>query len=77
MASPERRISRRTFLVTVALGTAGALVGLPAVIASGSKPEVSSGILTFTDKERKTLIDDGAVIYLPTGEAIRDQKSAW
>ena len=41
-----------------------------------SDPEVPGKILTFTDKERKALTDDGAVIYLPKGETIRGQKSA-
>lgn len=32
--------------------------------------------IVFTDEERKVLLDDGAVIYLPTGETIRAQKAA-
>lgn len=40
-----------------------------------SQSEVSGEVMKFTDKERKILIDDGAVIYLPTGETIRGQKS--
>lgn len=33
-------------------------------------------VVSFTDKERKALKDDGAVTYLLSGETIADQKSA-
>lgn len=32
--------------------------------------------LTFTDQERETLVNDGAVLYLPTGETIKGQREA-
>lgn len=41
-----------------------------------TRPEVYGEAVGFTDEERKALIADGAVIYLPTGETIRAQESA-
>ncbi len=46
------------------------------VAVSASQPEVIGEAIKFTDEERKALVDDGAVIYLPTGETIKAQKSA-
>lgn len=48
----------------------------PVVDDLSVQPDVSGEAVTFTDEERKALLDDGALLYLPTGETIRSQKSA-
>ena len=40
------------------------------------QPEVFGKALTFTDETRRALLNDGAVIYLPTGETIKSQRDA-
>lgn len=40
-----------------------------------TQPEIPGKAITFTDEERRALVDDGAVLYLPTGETIRGQKN--
>lgn len=42
----------------------------------GTVLEIATRVERFTDEERKVLIDDGAYIYLPTGETIRGQQQA-
>lgn len=38
--------------------------------------EVLGEAIRFTDEEKKALVDDGAVLYLPIGETIQAQKAA-
>lgn len=40
------------------------------------QPETPTNPVTFTEQERETLVADGAVLYLPTGETIKDQRAA-
>lgn len=39
-------------------------------------PKEEGEAITFTDEEKRVLVRDGAVIYLPAGGTIRGQKSA-
>ncbi|MDO8618888.1 MAG: hypothetical protein Q7R49_02975 [Candidatus Daviesbacteria bacterium] len=52
------------------------LPGTQIEVATMVQPEVLGEPLRFTDEERKALVDDGAVLYLPTGETIKAQQSA-
>lgn len=73
---PDNQDSLRQFAIAQAFGL------LSAASVADSNLRVALAIKqvgypqTFTDKERKALIDDEAVIYLPTGETIKGQKSA-
>jgi hypothetical protein len=46
------------------------------VVESPVQPEAPINPVRFTEQEREALINDGAVLYLPTGQTIKDQIAA-